>query len=98
MIVMFRADMIRPNSVRVSWRFEMIGLATAAGANVTNCIWNCTSRMMESTIQREAESFSLILTIVASVTEQRANRKGPQKSPGSSQHQATASASVGREK
>jgi len=62
---MLRADMIRPNSVRVSWRFEMIGLATAAGANVTNCIWNCTSRMIVSTIQREAERFSVILMVVA---------------------------------
>jgi len=64
---MFRADMIRPNSVRVSWRLEMIGLATAAGANVTNCSWNCTSTMMVSTIQREAESFSVVLMVVVSI-------------------------------
>jgi hypothetical protein len=45
----------------------MMGLATAAGANVTNCSWNCTSTMMVSTIQREAESFSVVLMVVVSI-------------------------------
>ena len=51
--------MIRPNSVRVRWRSERMGLATAAGAKVTNWIWNCTHTMMVSTIQREAEALAV---------------------------------------
>jgi hypothetical protein len=66
---MFRDDMMRPNSVRLSWRLEMIGLARAAGANVTNWSWNCTSIMMASTIQREAESFSVVLMVVVSIAQ-----------------------------
>jgi hypothetical protein len=45
----------------------MMGLATAAGANVTNIIWNCARTMITSTIQREAESFSVVLKVVASI-------------------------------
>jgi hypothetical protein len=67
MTAMFRAEMISPNSVRVSRRSEMMGLATAAGANATNIIWNCARTMMASTIQREAESFSVVMTVVASI-------------------------------
>jgi hypothetical protein len=43
----------------------MMGLARAAGANATNCIWNCTHTMMASTIQREAESLSVVVWMTA---------------------------------
>jgi len=83
----------------------MRGLATAAGANVTNCSWNCTSTMMVSTIQREAERFSVVLMVVVAIgfRNQEPIAKDLE-SPGSAQHQvpsgdiATAFAAVGREK
>ena len=58
--------MIRPNSVRVSCRSEIMGLATAAGANVINIIWNWTATMIASTIQRQEESVSVVF-VVASI-------------------------------
>src|ERR1700676_4429662 len=64
---MFRADMIRPNSVRVSWRLEMIGLATAAGANITNVSWSCTNKMIVSIIQRQPECCSVVLMVITSI-------------------------------
>ena len=45
----------------------MIGLATAAGANITNVSWSCTNKMIVSTIQRQPECCSVVLMVFTSI-------------------------------